>query len=205
MATAFAEESLEAARATGEPRYVANALSNLGAIVLAAGDQDRAGVVLPEAVDLAREVGDERIAALAINNLGDLALTLGDLERAEPLFEELKLGRLDDAGEHFRESLSHGREAGDKEDLAWCLEGFAALAAASGQGKRAALLLGAAEALLSGMGADFKPFERHLHETTETQARALCGDDVFATAASTGAGMALDEALEAALGTEAAA
>ena len=68
--------------------FVANALSNLGAIVLAAGDHARAAVVLEEAVGLAREVGDERIAALAINNLGDLALTTGDYERAGPLFEE---------------------------------------------------------------------------------------------------------------------
>ncbi len=40
--TMLAEQSLEAARAAGEPKFVANALSNLGAIVLAAGDR-RAG------------------------------------------------------------------------------------------------------------------------------------------------------------------
>ena len=87
-ATRFAEEALAAARASGEPRFVANALSNLGAIVLAAGDHERAAVVLEEAVALAREVGDARITALAINNLGDLALTTGDYARARPLFEE---------------------------------------------------------------------------------------------------------------------
>ena len=87
-ATASSEEALAAARRDGEPRFVANALSNLGAIVLAAGDLERAAVVLEEAVELAREVGDTRITALAINNLGDLALTTGDYARARPLFEE---------------------------------------------------------------------------------------------------------------------
>jgi non-specific serine/threonine protein kinase len=221
VATTFAEQSLEVARGLDEPKHVANALSNLGAIVLAAGDHVRAAVLLEEAVSLAREVGDERIAALAINNLGDLALTVGDYERAEPLFQEslgllrargdtanvarslfnlgavaLRLGRLDDAGERFAESVEHAREAGDKEDLAWCLEGLAGLAAAHGRGEEAALLLGSAGALLEEMGADFKPFERQLHDSTEAAARELCGPDAFADAERHGASLTLDEALE---------
>ena len=82
--TAFAESALDSARRTGEPKFVANALSNLGAIVLAGGDEERAAIVLDEALGLAREVGDERITALALNNLGDLALSTGDYERAGP-------------------------------------------------------------------------------------------------------------------------
>ena len=57
----FAERALEVARELDDRRFVANALSNLGAIVLAAGDEARAEDVLEEAVELAREVGDERI------------------------------------------------------------------------------------------------------------------------------------------------
>ena len=201
------------ARAGGGAQFVANALSNLGAIVLAAGDHERAGDLLEEAVALAREVGDERIAALAINNLGDLALTVGEYERAGPLFEEslallrargdtsnvarslfnlgavaLQLGRLEDADERFRESVAHGRTAGDKEDLAWCLEGLAGLAAARSESERAALLLGAAGALLAEMGADFKPFERQLHDATEDRARASAAP-AFAAAAEQGAAL----------------
>ncbi len=223
-ATAHAEESLDVARRTGEPRYLANALSNLGAIVLAAGDPGRAGLLLEEAVALAREAGDERVAALAINNLGDLALTVGDYERAEPLFQEslallrsrgdtanvarslfnlgavaLELGRLDDADTRFRESLALAEKAGDKEDLAWCLEGFAGLAAAASSGERAALLLAAAGALLEEMGADFKPFERQLHEATRAEALRLCGEEAFADAAVAGAAMSLAEAVATAL------
>ena len=166
------------ARETGEPRFVANALSNLGAIVLAAGDTERAEPLLEEAVALAREVGDERIAALAINNLGDLALTVGDYERAraalrgEPGACYARAGtrptsrarsstsapsRWSSAGSMSRESRFAraslpAREAGDKEDLAWCLEGFARWRRPRTSGERAAQLLGAADALLDRDG-----------------------------------------------------
>ena len=40
----FADEALAAAREDDDARFVANALSNLGAILLAAGDRERAGV-----------------------------------------------------------------------------------------------------------------------------------------------------------------
>jgi non-specific serine/threonine protein kinase len=220
-ATELAEQALEVARRGRDERYVANALSNLGAIVLAAGDGRRAADVLEDAVALARRVGDERIAALAINNLGDVALTVGDYGRAEPLFEEslallrargdtanvaralfnlaavaLRLGRLDTARDRLADAVSLAREAGDKEDLAWCLEGFAGLAAAEGDGERSGLLLGAAAALLDEMGAGFKPFERKLHDATEAQARVLCGQEAFADAKRRGSQLPLAEALE---------
>ena len=224
--TAFAESALDSARRTGEPKFVANALSNLGAIVLAGGDEERAAVVLDEALGLAREVGDERITALALNNLGDLALSTGDYRRAGPLFEEshallrsrgdtaniarslfnlgavdLMLGANGAADARFRESLGLARIADDKEDLAWCLEGFAALAACKGEGERAATLLGAAGALLARIGADYKPFERRLHESTESAARAACDPGAFAKAIEQGASLSMDEALDAAVDT----
>lgn len=219
--TAFAEDALVSARRGGETRFVANALSNLGAIVLAAGDEERAAVVLGEAVTLARDVGDERITALALNNLGDLALSTGDYRSARPLFEEsldllrargdtaniarslFNLGAvalmLDDAvsaDARFRESLELAREADDQEDLAWCLEGFAALAAHAGDGDRAATLSGASGALLRTIGADFKPFERRLHDSTEARARSLCGASAFEEASSRGASLPLEVVLD---------
>ena len=49
------------------------------------------------------------------------------------------------------------------------------------------------------MGADFKPFERQLHEATRTEALRLCGEQAFAGAAHEGATMSLAEAVAAAL------
>jgi len=217
----FAEDSLEAARETGEERLIANGLSNLGAIVLAAGEHERARELLEDAVTRARRIEDTRITALAVNNLGDHALTVGDYARAGPLFEEslailrergdtanvarslfnlgavaLELGRLDDAELRLRESLDLSRQAGDKEDICWCLLGTAALAGARDSSERAATLCGAASSLLDEMGAAFKPFERSLYERTVAHARALMGDMAFEAAHRRGEQMSLDAALE---------
>jgi tetratricopeptide (TPR) repeat protein len=217
----FADEALAAAREEGNARFVANALSNLGAILLAAGDRDRAGSTLDEAVERARAAGDERIAALAINNLGDFALTIGDYERAQPLFREslallrargdvanvarslfnngavdLMLTRVAAAAELFHESLALCRTTGNREDSAWSLLGLAATNVAAGDGERGAILLGAARTVLTQMGADFKPFERHLDEVTEERSRALLGTSGHEAALKRGSSMTLDDALD---------
>jgi non-specific serine/threonine protein kinase len=220
VATSLAERALEAARAGGQPVFLANALSNLGAIVLAAGDNTRAQRLLDEAAQRARAAGDRRVQALAVNNLGDLLLTTGEYAEAEPLFEEslgllrelgdtanlarslfnlgavaLSLGRPADAERRFLESIALAEDAGDKEDLAWCLEGFAGLAASAGDGERAARLLGAAGGLLAEIGADFKPFERQLDERTRSEAVALCGQPRFEAALAEGGTLSLAAAL----------
>ena len=223
----FADEALAAAHEEDDARFVANALSNLGAILLAAGDRERAGSTLEEAVERARAGEDERIAALAINNLGDFALTVGDYERAEPLFREslallrargdtanvarslfnngavdLMLNRAAAAADRFHESLALCRTTGDREDSAWSLLGLAATNVATDDGERGAILLGAARTVLTQMGADFKPFERHLDEATEERSRALLGTVGYETALERGKSMTLDEALDlAALGS----
>jgi serine/threonine-protein kinase PknK len=172
-------------------------------------------------VALARTVDDTRILALALNNLGDHALTVGEYEHAEPLFAEsldllekrgdtaniarslfnlgavaLMTGRLDAAADRLRGSLSRSQDAGDKEDLAWSLLGLAGLAAAHDESDRAAMLLGAATNLLAGMGADFKPFERKLHDETAARVAAQLGDTAFQLSLARGRAMALTEVIE---------
>ena len=220
VATRFAEASLMAARESGEERLIANGLSNLGAIVLAAGDNGRAGELLEEAVALARTVDDSRILALALNNMGDHALTVGDYARAEPLFSEslsllqargdtanvarslfnlgavaLMTKHVDVAEARLQDSLAASRETGDQEDLCWGLLGLAAVAAARGQAEKAALLLGAATSVLARMGADFKPFERQLHEQTERSVVELLGLETYQSARVRGGSMSLEDAV----------
>ena len=168
---------------------MARSLSNLGAILVAEGELERAVDVLDEAVARVRGLGEPRLCALALNNRGDLALTVGDWQEAETDFGEslsllrelgdmvnvarslfnlgacaLEKGRDDDALDRLREGLALCVELGDHEDEAWCLVGLAALAERRGEPRRAAVLLGAADALLGAMGASFKPYEQRLHE-----------------------------------------
>ena len=105
------------------------------------------------------------------------------------------LGRPEEARSRFTAALALARDMEDKEDIAWCLEGLAALAAGDGSGELAATLLGAAGGLLKQIGADFKPFERQLHDATERRARSLCGEDRYEAAVDTGASMALADTL----------
>ena len=74
--------------------------------------------------------------------------------------------------------------------------GLAATNIATGAGERGAILLGAARTVLTQMGADFKPFERHLDETTEERSRALLGTADHEAALRRGSSMTLDEALD---------
>ena len=156
----------------------------------------------------------------------DLALTVGDYGGAEPLFSEslalleergdtanvarslfnlgavaLMTGRLDLAEQRLRGSLARSQHAGDKEDLSWSLLGLAGLKAARKDPERAALLLGAATGLLGEMGADFKPFERKLHEETAARVADDLGTDRFELSFAKGRALSLDDAIEVATGT----
>ena len=64
---------------------------------------------------------------------------------------------------------------------------------------RAATLLGAAGALLARIGADYKPFERRLHKSTEAAARAACDPGAFDDATERGASLSMDEVLDTAV------
>ena len=185
----LAEQGLSLYRGCADLAGVARSLSNLGAILVAEGELERAADVLDEAVARVRGLGEPRLCALALNNRGDLALTVGDWQEAETDFGEslsllrelgdtvnvarslfnlgacaLERGSDDDALDRLREGLALCVELGDHEDEAWCLVGLAALAERRGEPRRAAVLLGAADALLGAMGASFKPYEQRLHE-----------------------------------------
>jgi len=62
-----------------------------------------------------------------------------------------------------------------------------------------ATLLGAAGALLARIGADHKPFERRLHESTEAAARTICEPSAFDEAIRRGAALSMDEVLDVAV------
>jgi hypothetical protein len=109
---------------------------------------------------------------------------------------DLMLGRVGAAEDRFHESLTLCRLTGNHEDSAWSLLGLAATNLANGEAERGATLLGAARAVLTQMGADFKPFERHLDETTEARSRMLLGTAGHEAALTRGSSMALDDALD---------
>ena len=89
----------------------------------------------------------------------------------------LLAGEHESAGVPLLESLALSHELGDREYVAIAFEGLAALAVAEGRERRAALLLGAADALLEACGASLESVERTLHERTEAQARSALAEE----------------------------
>lgn len=203
-----------------DPLGRARALSNVGAAAHASGDLGRAKSALEEAITLARELGADRVVALALNNRGDLCLTLGDYAGAATWFEEshallehvgdelniarsllnralsaLGIGLTGPAAELVRRSLTLSVRLEDTEDIAWGLLATAAVLARTDQPATAALLLGAAEARLLEIEAEFKPYERKLHDATSASLHNALGEVGLYEARARGTQMSVSEAV----------
>jgi hypothetical protein len=106
-----------------------------------------------------------------------------------------------DLAEGFlKEGLALNREIGNWDSGVYCLEGFAGLAGARGQGVRAARLWGAAKALRTTISAPPTPEARRYYERSMATARAQLGEAAWEAAFAQGMAMAPEEAAEYALG-----
>lgn len=97
---ALAERRLEAARAAGDRRAEALALTDLGAYQLREGDPRQAVGHLEVALQIARSLGSEALIGDALIELGLASLAVGDPHRAQRLVDEA-LWRAYRAGDRF--------------------------------------------------------------------------------------------------------
>ena len=201
VATSLLEESLVLWRSVGDARGIGWTLTFLADAVGDEGQMDRAAALYKEALALFRQLGDEIGIAMVANNLGVEAQRHGDLDRAETLFAQaleldrkhdnqswvpLRLANLADvallrnhAGEAaalFRESLEAARSLRHRAVCLVGIVGMARAAAATGQPRRAARLLGAAEAYGEAIGVSIQMGEREGFERAVTQARGALGE-----------------------------
>jgi tetratricopeptide (TPR) repeat protein len=123
------EEALEIARCGDSVWLLATSCLNAAVAALHVGDLERARGLLVEAEALYREMGDDRFVARAWLQLGYLALLGGDTARA---------------GELVASALSTTSELGDRWGVAEQLDGMAAVLAARGAWRGAAVTAGAA-------------------------------------------------------------
>jgi hypothetical protein len=101
----------------------------------------------------------------------------------------------------FGEVLTLSSGIGDLANIAYCMEGLAAVAMARGQAERAAILLGAANGLLRIVGAavyTYRP-DRSLYDRTLFTARATLGDHAWGAAWEQGFAMSATQAVAYAL------
>ena len=123
---------------------------------------------------------------MALYNLSQLAQAQGATNQAARLFEE---------------GLAFSLEAGDRANIAYCLEGLADVAVARGKPEGAVRLLGAAESLFEAVGARryrHRP-GRPLHEQSVAETHTQMGKQAFEAARDEGRAMTLEQTVEYAL------
>jgi len=139
------DEALEIARDGDSPWLLATSCLNRSVAAQHAGDLETAHRLLGEAEGLYRELGDDRFVARVWLQLAYLALLAKDTSRARVLL----VG-----------GLSIAWELGDRWGIAEQLDGIAAVLAASGNWRGAAITAGTAEATWESIGAGPHPADR---------------------------------------------
>jgi predicted ATPase len=157
--------------------------------------QGRGGEAIPlleQAAAGAKASTDKMALAVTVVHLGMARLDAGDIPGARSaLIEALKLAR--DLDHHTRTRASLQRDTHSAAALAYALEALAALAVATANHERGALLLGAAQGVRMSVGAATWAPYRHMNERTEHALRAALGVDAFAAKFSEGTRISLEE------------
>ena len=224
-ARALLEESLAIWRELGDKGGMAHSLGRLGTGPHLQEDYGAARVLFEESLAIDRELGNQDGTANTLLGLAQVAQSQGDPARAKALLEEDEalirgiadrwarihpLGGLGhvvrDLGDYgwatavYQESLRLRQEAGELFVIAQSLEDLAVVAGRQGQAQRAARLLGAAEAQCAAIGTSPPSVDPTLYGHTVASARCALGEEAFAAAWAEGRNMALDQAVEYALG-----
>jgi tetratricopeptide (TPR) repeat protein len=216
--------AVELARGTGDLGSLARALYNAAFAPIEQRNFDRAGAMFEEAAAISRAEDMSLLHALSLLHLGYTAILAGDPELAAMRLDEtadllddlgktmwspvaqryrallaLLGGKIDDASSLLRASLVQAREEGPQQDLPNWMEEIAAIAAARGDGRRAATLWGATEAMFEKRGLQVREENRQVRERfADDLDRSLAGD-LSAAAREDGRAMTLEQAVEYAL------
>jgi predicted ATPase len=215
------EEALTINRELGLEEAVAETLNNLGILAIERGDLKQARTLLEEGIPIRRKLGDETGLAPVLVNLAIVTNEEGDPKAGRALLEEaLKLQRaagniwgeatahinlggiavaLHESGvakEHYTKALETVTDLGDKEGIAYTLEGFASLAVLEGDMTKAAQLFGAGEALREAIGNPRPPSGGHdEYQEHLSKARTQLGEVAFAEARAQGRALSLEKAV----------
>lgn len=176
------EEALGIYRALEVVDGLADTLNGLAILAIERGDLAKSRALQEETITLRRKLDDQSGLAASITNLGLVAGQEGDYADARARFTEAldiqqklghiwdtatthinlggvayKLKEIDVARHHYQQGLTIAADVGDKETIAYALEGFAALAMLEKNFLQAAHLFGAGEALREATGNPLPP------------------------------------------------
>jgi predicted ATPase/DNA-binding SARP family transcriptional activator len=201
----------DAARYLGLRGAEAVLIARLGNYALTLGDSDEATRLHLEAIALAEEVGFNWARGMALNGRAMCCRAIGELDTAVACAEEAReiyraagvppgevlalaslgfvaaqRGNVASARWFHDESLALAREMDDPRSIALAYEGLAGVATLEADGDRAAMLLGAAQALRAQVGGAPAGPASDVDAVTATT-RGLMDDDAYAVAFERGA------------------
>ncbi len=156
---------------------LAHAQSTYGTTLRNNGEHQRAAQVIRDAIALAQTTGDRYLLATCMPKLANTLAELGDFASAEALF----LQELDDLTGFHDDWLP-----------ARCMQFLAGLASRRGDQRRAALLLGAADATMESVMAHRVPREARAYENVTDAARAALGEAAYDEVYLRGRSMSID-------------
>jgi predicted ATPase/DNA-binding SARP family transcriptional activator/Tfp pilus assembly protein PilF len=215
------EQALGLFQAHHNIRNIAMTTSNLGIIASNQGDYPAARRYLETALASGREIGDQHVITLAMLNLANVQIAQGDYAGARANLEESihrqrttgdttglaaqlgafgralqKLGESVAARAAQAEALSLRAGVGDQRGVAVSLENLALVEFDESQAERAALLLGAAEAIRDAISAPITPSRRLENEKLVAAIRLALGQPAFDQAWAAGRDLTLEQAVE---------
>jgi tetratricopeptide (TPR) repeat protein len=180
----LAGEALTVSDAAHDEAGRSNALHLLGVGAQIAGDLLEARDWMTQRLALVRGTGNPLLIASEACNLSMVERQLGKLEAAEAL---------------AREALEIEASTGDQFTTPFAISGLSSIATERGEFERAAILVGAAEAIMEAQGMAWPPDERpHYEQLLATLPEAM-GSGAFEQARSRGRAMTVREAVDFAL------
>ena len=176
-------EALACTERSGHVRLRRTLHNNAGIAALEMGDIPAARAHLEAAIRAAAAIGD--LHPIPSENLGWVLRAEHDLERAQS---------------RFGEALWTSRRIGSNRGMAGAIDGLASLATDLGDWHRAAVLHGAAQALLDQTGVQLEPLDDRYRQESLGQARAAVGDEQVERAYAHGMALSLGHVIDLALG-----
>lgn len=180
----LASEALAVSEGAADEPGRSNALHLLGVGAQIAGDLTEARDWMTKRLALVRRTGNQFLVASEAANLSMVERQLGDLAAAEAL---------------ARETLEIGERIGDEFTKPFVFSGLASIATERRQFERAAILVGAAEAIMKAQHMAWPPDERPHYERLLADLPEVMGSEEFEQARGRGQSMAAGEALDFAL------
>ena len=230
QASRWYEQSLALHRELENPWGIRRVLHYQGQVASEKRDYALAETLYQQSLALAQEANDLHRIAASLNALGELARTRGHYTQAATFYEQawqtslkqgykgatflhnlghavLRQGDASRASELFKQSLRLSQDSHRVDTTLGCLAGMAGAAAAGtpAEAKRAAQLLGAAEALLETTGIRLTGVDQDAYDDCAAAVRARLDDATFAALLEQGRAMTLEQAITYALADEHAA